>query len=96
MQRYARFCRILSNILKIEDGFRAIWIAQSREQLKGTVGTDKLENIEFNAKYIKGKDVILCDDVTTTGQSLIQMKRKMLELGAKSVIGVFMARTIET
>ena len=55
---------------------------------------DKLENIEFNAKYIKGKDVILCDDVTTTGQSLIQMKRKMLELGAKSVIGVFMARTI--
>lgn len=95
VQRYARFCRILSNILKIEDGFRAIWIAQSREQLKGTIGTDKLENIEFNAKYIKGKDVILCDDVTTTGQSLIQMKRKMLELGAKSVMGVFMARTIE-
>lgn len=86
----------MSNILKIEDGFRAIWIAQNREQLKGTVGTDKLENIEFNTKYIKGKDVILCNDVTTTGQSLIQMKRKMMELGAKSVMGVFMARTIET
>jgi len=80
--------------LKIE--FRAIWIARSREQLKGTVGTDKLENVEFNARYIKGKEVILCDDVTTTGQSLVKMKRKMMELGAKSVIGVFMARTIET
>lgn len=96
VQRYARFCRILSKMLKIEDGFRAIWIARSREQLKGTVGTDKLENVEFNARYIRGKDVILCDDVTTTGQSLVQMKRKMMELGAKSVIGVFMARTIET
>ncbi|WP_283127522.1 ComF family protein [Bacteroides clarus] len=95
VQRYARFCRILSNILKIEDGFRAIWIAQDREQMKGRTRGDKLENVEFNAKYIRGKDVILCDDVTTTGQSLIQMKRKMMELGAKSVMGVFMARTVE-
>lgn len=95
VQRYARFCRILSNILKIEDGFRAIWIAQDREQMKGRTRGDKLENVEFNAKYVRGKDVILCDDVTTTGQSLVQMKRKMMELGAKSVMGVFMARTVE-
>lgn len=96
IQRYAVFCRLLSKMLEIEDGFRAIWIDHGREQLKGTVGQDKLENIEFNSKYIRGKDVILCDDVTTTGQSLIQMKRKLMELGAKSVMGVFMARTVET
>lgn len=95
VQRYAAFCRIISKILKIEDGFRAIWIAHSREELKGTVGTDKLENIEFNAKYFRGKNVIAVDVVTTTGQSLIQMKQKLMELGAKSVMGVFMARTVD-
>lgn len=96
IQRYAKFCRLLSKMLGIEDGFRAIWIDHSREQLKGTFGQDKLENIEFNSRYIKGKDIVLCDDVTTTGESLIQMKRKLVELGAKSVMGVFMARTVET
>lgn len=59
------------------------------------VGTDKLENIEFNAKYFRGKNVTAVDDVTTTGQSLIQMKQKLMKLGAKSVMGVFMARTVD-
>lgn len=35
------------------------------------------------------------DNVTTTGRSLIQMKQKLMELGAKSVMRVFMARTAD-
>ena len=92
--RFARFCSLLSRRLKIADGFRAIWIKEDREQLKGTTGHNKLSNLIFHSEYIRGKDVILVDDIATTGQSFIQMKRKCMQLGANSVVGVFLGKTV--
>ena len=43
--RFARFCSLLSRRLKITDGFRATWIREDREQMKGTHGLDKLSNL---------------------------------------------------
>lgn len=90
--RFARFCSLLSRRLKVADGFRAIWIKEDREQLKGSTGNDKLANLIFHPEYIQGKDIILVDDIATTGQSFIQMKRKCMRLGANSVVGVFWER----
>ena len=69
--------------LGIADGFKAIWIEEDREQLKGE-GKDKdiLRNLQFTRRYIKGKNVVLLDDVLTTGESFRQLKRKMEQLGA--------------
>lgn len=53
--RFARFCSLLSRRLKVADGFRAIWIKESREQLKGSTGNDKLANLIFHPEYIQGK-----------------------------------------
>lgn len=92
--RFARFCSLLSRRLKVVDGFRAIWINEDREQLKGTNGHDKLSNLIFHPQYIKGKDIILVDDIVTTGQSFIQLKRKFMQMGANSVVGVFLGRTV--
>lgn len=92
--RFARFCSLLSRRLKVADGFRAIWIKEDREQLKGSTGNDKLANLIFHPEYIQGKDIILVDDIATTGQSFIQMKRKCMRLGANSVVGVFLGKTI--
>lgn len=92
--RFARFCSLLSRRLKVADGFRAIWIKEDREQLKGSTGHDKLSNLIFHPEYIQGKDIILVDDIATTGQSFIQMKHKCMQLGANSVVGVFLAKTI--
>lgn len=39
--RFARFCSLLSHRLKVVDGFRATWIKEDREQMKGTHGQDK-------------------------------------------------------
>ena len=38
--------------------------------------------------------MLLVDDVITTGTSLVQIGKKLLELGALSVRGVFMAKTV--
>ncbi|SHG36059.1 phosphoribosyltransferase [Dysgonomonas macrotermitis] len=40
------------------------------------------------AKYL------LIDDILTSGNSFIQIKRKLTELGAKSIIGIFLGKTI--
>lgn len=81
--------------LGIADGFKAIWIEEDREQLKGK-GKDKdiLQNLQFTRRYIKGKNIVLLDDVLTTGESFRQLKRKMEQLGALSVAGVFLGKTV--
>lgn len=93
-RRFTMFCKDLSSRLNIVDGFRTLWIEYDREPLKGTYGENKIHNLTFNSKYIKGKHVLLIDDVITTGSSLVQIAKKLLELGAASVRGIFMARTV--
>ena len=61
--RFARFCSLLSRRLKITDGFRATWIREDREQMKGTHGLDKLSNLIFHPACFQGRDV--CSSWTT-------------------------------
>lgn len=93
-RRFTRFCRELAKRLDIADGFRTLWIEFDREKMKGTIGKNKIENLTFNRIHIKGKHVLLVDDVIMTGTSLVQIGKKLLELGALSVRGVFMAKTV--
>ena len=97
-KRFPVVCYYLSKWMGIADGFKAIWIEEDREQLKGK-GKDKdiLQNLQFTRRYINGKNVVLLDDVLTTGESfrqLKQLKRKMEQLGALSVVGVFLGKTV--
>ncbi len=68
---------------------------KGKEQLKGK-GKDKdiLRNLQFTRRYIRGKNVVLLDDVLTTGESFRQLQRKMKQLGALSVTGVFLGKTV--
>lgn len=94
--RFARFCSLLSRRLKITDGFRATWIREDREQMKGTHGLDKLSNLIFHPVYFQGRDVFLVDDIVSTGENFTQMKRRLMQLGANSVTGLFLGRTVKT
>ena len=86
-------CYYLSEWLGITDGFKAIWIEEDRKQLKGK-DKDILRNLQFTRRYIRGKNVVLLDDVLTTGESFRPLQRKMKQLGALSVIGVFLGKTV--
>ena len=93
--RFARFCSLLSRRLKITDGFRATWIREDRGQMKGTHGLDKLSNLIFHPVYFQGRDVFLVDDIVSTGENFTQMKRRLMQLGANSVTGLFLGRTVK-
>lgn len=93
-ERFASFCSHLARRLNILDGYRAIWITGDREQLKGTRGTNKIAHVAFNKKHIVGKDIFLVDDVLTTGASFRQTAQVLKKMGANSVVGLFLGKTI--
>ena len=88
-KRFPVACYYLSRELGIEDGYKAIWIAEDREQLKGREksGGEILSNLQFTRRYI-------LDDVLTTGTNFLHLFRRMKELGAVSVTGVFLGKTV--
>ncbi len=92
-QRFESFCSKLAFRLLIEDGFQAIRIEHDREQQKGRSQRD-ISGLVFDPAYIEGRDVLLIDDVLTTGNSFTLVKRELEKLGANSVTGIFLAKTV--
>ena len=84
----------MSKWLNVRDGFQTIWIEQEREQTKGTSQKDVISNLSIKKKDVKDMNVILFDDVLTSGESFKQLRRKMIDLGAKSVTGIFLGKTV--
>lgn len=93
-RRFASFCLHLSHRLGVEDGFRAVWIEEDREQQKGSTGPRSLDGVKFNKKYVAGKDILLVDDILTTGGTFTAVKRRLEKAGAASVTGIFLGRTV--
>jgi len=48
----------------------------------------------FDSSVFRGKKVILVDDVITRGRTFVQTANKMMDNGATSVEGLFVAKTI--
>jgi predicted amidophosphoribosyltransferase len=48
----------------------------------------------FDSSYFRGKKVILVDDVITRGRTFVQTANKLMEKGASSVQGLFVAKTV--
>ena len=93
-KRFPVLCYHLLKWLNVRDGFQTIWIEQEREQTKGTSQKDVISNLSIKKKDVKDMNVILFDDVLTSGESFKQLRRKMIDLGAKSVTGIFLGKTV--
>ena len=63
-------------------------VKNKEERLANIVGSFEIKNPET----IKGKKIILIDDVFTTGATMREAKKVLKEAGAKKVVGVVVAR----
>ncbi|KAA4197763.1 hypothetical protein F3D27_27120, partial [Bacteroides ovatus] len=64
------------------------------EEYKGQHYKNKTDNLHFDEAAIRGRHILLFDDLLTTGAGLSQVSRKLLACGALSVTGLFLAKTL--
>jgi ATP-dependent DNA helicase RecQ len=94
--RFQAFCTTTSEQLGCTNGFDWISVAQDHEQTKGDRNKNIVQYLRFNEAAIKDANILLFDDVKTTGKSFLQCARELQRLGAKGVIGLFLAETYST
>lgn len=93
--RYSQLATAIESETGIPSDYHTI-LPKRATELMATGKTDPAEDFLFNKEQIEGKDIILIGDIITTGTNFTTTSLKLAELGAKSVIGLFLAKTIIT
>ena len=79
---------LMTNVLiKLKDTKHQAQIENRTERLKNIINSFSVKNIEL----IKGRNIILIDDVTTTGATLQEARRVLKQAGAKKIIAFTIA-----
>lgn len=80
---------IITNVLyKTKETVSQVSIKDREKRLNNLKGSFAVKNAEL----IKDKNIILIDDVSTTGTTIGEAKKVLKEAGAKRVIGMVVAR----
>ena len=66
----------------------------SEAQHTGQRSDDPAGDFSFDPDYFRGKKVILIDDVITRGRTFSSTARRLISNGASSVVGLFVAKTV--
>lgn len=93
--RYSQLATAIETETGIPSDYHTI-LPKRATELMATGKTDPAEDFLFNKEQIEGKDIILIGDIITTGTNFTKTSLKLTELGAKSVFGLFLAKTIIT
>ena len=91
--RYSQLATAIESETGIPSDYHTI-LPKRATELMATGKTDPAEDFLINKEQIEGKDIILIGDIITTGTKFTKTCQKLAELGAKSVIGLFLAKTI--
>ena len=98
VSRFKTFCDEVSRLTGIENGFPHIVVMQSRpavhEHRRGKKKCDVSPSVvDYDAKFFKGKKVLVFDDVVTTGKSFARFANELEQKGAEVVGGMFIGKT---
>lgn len=91
--RYKMFSEMLCECLQMTNAFSKVQII--RDKVEKRLGGTKLniENLAFDDKFFKDRNILLFDDVVTSGDSMRKFDIKMKELGANVVGGISIGKT---
>ena len=82
----------VARILGLE--YKSLLISRSKRQQKTLRGEERIHNAEFELKrksVIKGKSIIIIDDIVTTGASMGRCAKILRKSGAKKILGACIA-----
>jgi competence protein ComFC len=78
-------------LIKIKDTEHQANIKERRDRLKNLIGSFAIKNSKENLEKIKNRNIILIDDVTTTGATLNEAKKILKQSGARKIIAFTIA-----
>ena len=78
-------------LIKTKNTENQAHIEDRRERLNNIIGSFSIKNNIENMRRIKNRNIILIDDVVTTGATLEEAKKVLKQMGAKKVIAFTIA-----
>ena len=94
-RRYSSLTDYLRSKLGCEVRMDAITLAYDKQSgYQNGKSDNPIENMMFNGDAVRGKHVVIIDDVITRGRTFNMAASRLMECGALSVYGVFLAKTI--
>ena len=93
-KRFKKFCAEVANETGMADGYEIIKRVTDREDSRKAKVTNTLAGVQIDWARVKGKNVLLFDDVTTRGLSFKQMADALRQGGAARVTGFFLGKTM--
>ena len=78
-------------LIKIKETEHQARIKDRTVRLKNLAGSFAIKNPKENAEFLKGKNIILIDDITTTGATLNEARRTLRVSGVRKVIAFTVA-----
>ena len=91
-RRWKEFSRKVCNELNMWNGYGYISIESSASAKH--LGGDGQTQLSFDRSFFKGKRVVLCDDIKTSGKSLQRMRQQLESIGATVVCALTIGITI--
>lgn len=90
-RRYKEFSSTLCNETGMENAYSHITI--TKDAIPKHLGGSGKPTIEFDADFFKNRNIIIFDDVITSGRSMLLMKQKLVEMGATVIAGLSIGKT---
>lgn len=90
--RHGVYLQLENNILiKIKDTIHQARIKDRRLRLKNLSDSFAIKNAEKNISLVKNRNIILIDDITTTGATLNEAKKVLKQSGVRKIIAFTVA-----
>lgn len=97
IRRWKRFSSMLCRLTRAIDGFSHVRVLCPRKRAHVTgeyeLSTNIKHLVDIDAGYFRGKNVMVIDDVYTTGRSSDAFIRAMQSTGAHVSMAMFLAKT---
>lgn len=91
-RRYREFSRLLCEDCEMINAFEEIKIVQEPDSAKHLGGSGSLI-LELNEEFFKGRNVIIFDDIVTSGKSISKMNNALAKLGANTIAAISIGKT---
>ena len=91
--RWRDFSNAVCEECGMVNGFNYVSIAQEGTQKHNNLGSGKDAKLIFNEEAIKGKYVVICDDICSYGKTLKTFYKKLMNVGAKDCVGITLGVT---